>query len=311
MRSQMAPLAVFLAGLIASSPTSAQQPKKTAARGPAPAVLVVVDGDPVTEADLARMMVTRQVPEDTRDKYRRPFLEEMVDARLMRRFLAEKKITANKAELDRAVQSVVDLAAQRGDPEKAMADMGYTTKSLRDELGLPIAWQQYVVGAITPAEMSKYFQAHRAEFDGTQVHARQILLRVPSKADADYEAAEKELAAIRQQIVDGKLSFEAAAKKHSQSPSSEQGGDIGWFPYSGKMPTSIAHAAFQLKPGEISQPFRSSFGVHLCQVIERKPNELFSLEDGHDEVLARLSQERWKQIVADLRKTAKIEWKVK
>ncbi len=75
------------------------------------------------------------------------------------------------------------------------------------------------------------------------------------------------------------------------------------------MPRQFSREAFRLKVGEISQPFRSKFGVHLCVVTGRTPGDL-SLEDVRDEVLTRLSQEMWKQTVADMRKTAKIEWKV-
>src|SRR5262245_40902679 len=96
-------LAVLLCG------SSAGQSKKLASR-PAAQPLVVVNGQPISEADLQRMMTTRQVPAEVREKYRRPFLEEMVDARLMRQFLAGKKISASHQELDRQVQQVQDLA---------------------------------------------------------------------------------------------------------------------------------------------------------------------------------------------------------
>ena len=142
--------------------------------------LVVVDGQNITEADLQRFMKTRQVPAESRDKARRPLLEEMVDARLMRHFLASKKISAKKDEVDQQVQQIQDQAAKRGtDPEKVLVEMGYTTESLRDEFALPLAWKRYVDGRITPAQVQKYFAAHRAEFDGTRVRASQIMFKVP------------------------------------------------------------------------------------------------------------------------------------
>jgi parvulin-like peptidyl-prolyl isomerase len=75
------------------------------------------------------------------------------------------------------------------------------------------------------------------------------------------------------------------------------------------MPEEFSRAAFGLKVGEISRPFRTPFGVHLCLVTERRPGDL-SLEDVREEVLKRLSQELWDQTVVELRKAAKIEWKV-
>ncbi|HTI52446.1 MAG TPA: peptidylprolyl isomerase [Planctomycetaceae bacterium] len=310
MRSATVTLTLFLAGSFAALPCSAQT-GKPAARGGESAVLVVVNGQNVTEADLQRMLQTRQVPAESREKYRQPFLEEMIDARLIRQFLASKKIVADKKEVDRQVQQVMDLAAKRGsDADKALREMGYTRESLREEFSLPLAWKRYFDGAVTPAQTQKFFSTHRAEFDGTQVRASQIVLRVRSKEESDWEAAEGELRRLRKEIIEGKTSFEDAARSHSQAPSKDRGGDLGFFPYSGKMPATFSHHAFQVKVGEISEPFRDTFGVHLCQVVERKPGDL-SLEDVREEVLARQSQELWKETVAEMRKTAKIDWKSK
>jgi parvulin-like peptidyl-prolyl isomerase len=302
--------AVFFAGFLAAVPGLAQT-KKSAARGAASAVLVTVNRQNVTEADLQRMLTSRKVPEDSRDKYRKRFLEEMIDARLMQQFLASKKIVADRKDLDRQVQQILDLAAKEGDGgETALREMGYTRESLRAEFALPLAWKRYFEGAVTPDQTKTYFDAHRAEFDGTQVLARQIMLRVRSADESDWKAAEAELGRLRKDIVDGKTPFEEAARAHSQAPSRERGGDLGYFPYSGKMPATFSHHAFELKTGEISQPFRDTFGVHLCQVVERKPGDL-SLEDVREEVLSRQSQELWKETIARLRKSATIDWKSK
>ena len=75
------------------------------------------------------------------------------------------------------------------------------------------------------------------------------------------------------------------------------------------MPAAFADAAFELKDGEISSPFRTQFGVHLVTVTGRKPGDL-SLEDARDRVLARLSDELWRETVAAERKQAAIEWKL-
>jgi len=273
-------------------------------------VLVTVNGKTITEGDLQRVMQTRQVPAEMREKYRQPFLDELVDARLIRDFLATKKISASKQEVDQQVKQVLELASKRGDPEQALATMGYTNESLREEFALPLAWKRYIEQAVPQAQMQKFFAAHRQEFDGTMLRARQILKRVDSGDEADWKAAEEEVTSLRQQIVDGEISFSEAARRHSDSPSAPEGGDVGEFPYSGKMPPSFTHQAFQLKVGEISPPFRSKAGVHLCQVTERKPGEA-SLEDVRDEVISRMSQDLWKQTVAAQKKTAKIEWKSK
>lgn len=303
-KALLLPVMLAVMGLVS---IAMAQPAK---RVPEGRVLVVVNGKNITETELQRVMQTRQVPEEKREKYRRPFVEEMVDARLIRDFLATKKISANKQEVDQQVKQVMELAAKRGDPEQALATMGYTSESLRDEFTLPLAWKRYIEQALTPAQMQKFFAEHRQEFDGTKLRARQILRKVESDDEADWKAVEEDVAALRQQILNGEISFADAAKAHSEAPSKADGGDVGEFPYSGKMPPSFTREAFQLKVGEVSQPFRSKAGVHLCQVTKRTPGDA-SLEDVREEVVSRMSQDLWKQTVATLRKSAKIEWKIK
>lgn len=309
------PVALLTASLAlpAWAAQAAKKPakSKTPAAGKRDTVLVTVNGKNITETELNRMFMTRQVREEQRDKARDPFLEEMIDARLIQQFLDSRDTKASKQELDAQVNRIRDAAKQRGsDPDKVLADLGYTAESLREEFAIPLAWKHHVDRAVPPARLKTYFDEHRAEFDGTKVKASHIIFRLHASDDEqDWKEAEVKLADIRKRIVKKEISFYEAAHEYSQAPSKEEGGDVGEFPFVGKMPEQFSREAFRLKVGEMSQPFRSKFGVHLCVVTGRKPGDL-SLEDVRDEVLARLSQEMWKQTVADMRKTAKIEWKV-
>jgi parvulin-like peptidyl-prolyl isomerase len=308
-------------GLIAAvlcATVASAQPKKKAAPKPAtpPAAaktspaLVVVNDEAITEADLTRAMQFRQVPEEQRDKSRRPILDKLIEARLISQFLASRKTTAPKQEVDEQINRLRELAKKRGDdPDRALANLGYSEEALREEFALPLAWKRHVDRVLTAERIRQFFQDHRDEFDGTQVRARRILIKVGFDDAEAGESAEKKLAALREQIVSGKLTFEQAARDVSEAPSKEQGGDVGWFAYaSGRMPREFARAAFGLKEGEVSQPFRTPYGAELCQLTGRKPGDV-SLEDVRDDVVRELSEDLWRQTAAELRKTARIEWK--
>ena len=60
--------------------------------------------------------------------------------------------------------------------------------------------------------------------------------------------------------------------------------------------------------GEVSQPFRTRFGVHLLTVTKRRAGQL-SLEDVRTQVFKVLANQEWNRIVGEERKLAKIEWK--
>lgn len=302
-------LAHFHAAGRAAQPPEKKTGSKTAGAA-GNVVLVVVNGRKVTESDLDRWLLTRKVSDEQRLAERDRFIEQLIDARLMQQFLEARDTKATKQELDEQVNRIRNAAKKRGaDPDKVLAELGYTPQSLRDEFALPIAWRHHVDRAVPAARLKAYFDAHHPEFDGTTVRARRILVKPADGTNEAWQAAETKLAALRQQIADGRLTFEQAARDHSQAPSRAQGGDVGEFPFSGKMPAQFSRAAFGLQDGEISRPFRTRYGMELCQVIERKPGDL-SLEDVRDDVLARLSQELWNETIADLRKTATIEWKV-
>jgi peptidyl-prolyl cis-trans isomerase C len=290
---------------------SAKKPAKPKAAAPqgSDAVLVVVNGEKITEADLNRSFAYFNVPEDERPRVRKSFLDNLVDTRLIQHFLKSRKTAATKQEIDDQIKLLKSQLKQAGlDPDKALEEKGFTTDLLREMFAVPLAWNHHIDRAVTPERLKKYFEDHREEFDGTEVRARQILIRARPGDEESREAAEARLNELRQQILAKKISFEDAARENSEAPSREQAGDVGLFRYSGKMPNEFSRVAFQLKVGEVSQPFRSRFGVHLCQVTERRPGDV-SLEDVRDEVLSRLRDELWKEMAGQLRDTAKIDWK--
>ncbi|HLJ11987.1 MAG TPA: peptidylprolyl isomerase [Planctomycetaceae bacterium] len=302
--------------LVASGSTGAAQTakKKGASKPPANAskgaVLVIVNEQKITESDLNRLLTTRQVAEEARDKFRRRFIEDLIDLRLIQQFLASRKTSATKEEIDAEINRLKAQIKQSGrDPDQVMAETGYTAEALRQEFAVPMAWKRHVDRAVPASRLKKYFDEHREEFDGTKVRASRILIKPASGEEEAWKSAEAKLSALRRRIVERQIAFEDAAGEFSAAPSKEQGGDVGWFQFTGKMPERFSREAFRLAEGEISEPFRTHYGVELCEATGRKPGDL-SLEDVREDVLARLSQEMWKETVAKLRETAKIEWKI-
>ncbi len=306
-------LIVIALALSAGSATAVQSAKRTVRLLPASAaknetVLVIVNHEKITEADLARSLAFNAVPEEERARVRQRFLNNLIDTRLIQQFLKSRKTAATKKEIDEQISLLKNqLKPGKIDPEKALAERGFTTELLREQFAVPLAWNHHIQRIATPEYVKKYFAEHRAEFDGTKVRTSQIRIKVVGRDEEAWKAAEARMNSIRQKILDKKISFEDAAREYSEAPSKEQGGDLGWFPYASKMPAVIAREAFRLKVGEMSQPFRTTFGVHLCLVTDRKPGDL-SLEDVRDDLLARMREELWNEKAAELRQAATIEW---
>jgi peptidyl-prolyl cis-trans isomerase SurA len=143
----------------------------------------------------------------------------------------------------------------------------------------------------------------------TQSHIRHILIR-PNEIVSPDEA-HRRLVQLRERIEHGE-DFAALARSHSEDPgSASQGGDLGWV-NPGQMVPEFERAADALKPGELSAPVRSAFGLHLIQVLERRERDMSSERDqasARQQIHARKADERYEQWIRQLRDEAYVEYR--
>ncbi len=299
---------VALVVLVCASTAAPAQEGPRQAPGRESGVLATVNGVPITEKQLAFYRLIRQIPESPTSEVHKKIVDQLIENELMRQFLADRRAAADPKRLAAAIAGVkADLRRRKIEPDKALRELGLGDAALRRELSLPLAWEGHLGRILTQQSIRDEFDRHRAEYDGTEVRASQIFIKAPADAPAEkVKAAEQELARVRADILSKKISFADAARKYSQAPSREQGGDLGYFAFRGPMPAEISRAVFSLQPGEVSAPFRSSFGVHLLTATDRRPGNL-NLEDVRNRVIRKMSQDLWDQIVGQARAKAKIE----
>ena len=101
--------------------------------------------------------------------------------------------------------------------------------------------------------------------------ARHILIRID--ANTSEEQAARRLADVRDRLRLGEP-FERLARAISQDPgSAPKGGELDWA-YPGDLVPEFERALAQLRPGELSPPVRTMFGLHLIELLERKREPL-------------------------------------
>lgn len=116
-----------------------------------------------------------------------------------------------------------------------------------------------------------------------QVHARHILMT--TNEVLDDSAAEQRLREIREQILGGE-DFAAVAKAVSEDAQSAiDGGDLGWTGPGNFVPAFEAVLS-KLKPDEISEPFRTQFGWHIVQLLERRVYDATADKQKQEAILA-------------------------
>ena len=103
-----------------------------------------------------------------------------------------------------------------------------------------------------------------------QTHARHILIALDQLTD-DAEAR-RQLSVLRERIVNGE-DLGALARIHSDdSGSASKDGDLGWIDPGNTIPV-FERVMDSIAPGEISKPFRTQFGWHIVQVLERRERD--------------------------------------
>jgi peptidyl-prolyl cis-trans isomerase SurA len=100
-----------------------------------------------------------------------------------------------------------------------------------------------------------------------QTRARHILIRTSELVSEND--ARRRLADLRERILAGGADFAELARVHSMDGSAARGGDLDWLVPGDTVP-DFERVMDALKPGEVSQPFKSPFGWHLVQVVERR-----------------------------------------
>ena len=125
---------------------------------------------------------------------------------------------------------------------------------------------------------------------GEQVKARHILV-------GDEDAARK----VLDRLKSGEEFDALAAELSTDGSNKDKGGDLGWFGR-GTMVTPFEDAAFSLPVGQISEPVKTQFGVHVIRVDEKDSTK--PLEESQYQ---RVKEEAFTKWIAAERDTRKPE----
>lgn len=141
----------------------------------------------------------------------------------------------------------------------------------------------------------------------TQTHARHILVRL-NEIVSEAEARNR-LNDLKYRVENG-AEFAELARLHSDDPSAARGGDLGWLSPGDTVP-EFERAMSALKPGQVSAPFRSPFGWHIVQVLERREQDMSQDRQkitARQAIRSRKSDEQWDDWVRQQRDKAYIEY---
>ena len=143
-----------------------------------------------------------------------------------------------------------------------------------------------------------------------QTRARHILIALDELTD-DTEAR-RQLSVLRERIVNGQ-DFGDLARTHSDdSGSASKGGELGWIDPGNTVPV-FERMMDTLDPDAISEPFKSQFGWHIVQVMERRERdgtETSRRAEARRKLRARRIEENTQAWVRRVRDEAYVEYRL-
>jgi peptidyl-prolyl cis-trans isomerase C len=275
----------------------------------------IVNGEVIPGAELRKLLdkgppSVNMLTETQKKEMEQMARDMLIDDVLMRQFLRKSGIAVSPAEVAREMEDLHQaLAKQKKSFKEFLAETGQTEEQLRADVVARLQWRAYVTAKVPDAVLRVYYEQNKVFFDKVFVRASHILLRVPAKATpAEKEAIRARLAALRVEILAGKIAFAQAAKTYSDCPSKVNGGDIGNFPFKFAVQEPFARAAFALPKGALSDIVQTDFGYHLILVTDRTKGEPSTFESAKDWVREVYAQEHelYRQVISDQRRTAQI-----
>ena len=193
--------------------------------------------------------------------------------------------------------------------EKAGIEPMAYHRMVRQDLTVNRMTEQELQGLPDPdaAAIAEAYRLHPEKMNRlARVRACHLLLRCTTENRQEVQLRLQEL---KQRAL--KEDFAELALAHSQCPSAERGGDLGYFK-PGSMVKAFEDAAFSQPVGVVGEIVETPFGLHLIKVLARQESAPRSLEEASEDIRALLKEQaaagHLRAWVEGLRAAANIEY---
>jgi peptidyl-prolyl cis-trans isomerase C len=308
----------------ADSDQKAQSPKAAVTTPVVSEVVARVNGAEIRAIDLQRAKKVlipeqpgMQLPPEKQKELDQQALAQLVSSELL--YQAGQKLTVK--DVDKKVDERIAQSKARfpsaDDFDKAIKALDMSEGELREYTRRDLVIANFIDQQITPKikvseeESRKFYEQNIDKFKQEEaVRASHILCGVDAKATAEEKKKAREKAEKLRKELAGGADFATLAKDNSSCPSSQQGGDLGYFS-KGQMVPPFEQAAFALKPGEISDIVETQFGYHIIRVTDKKAAETVAFKDVSPRIEEFLKGQKLtaeiNAYLTEARKNAKIE----
>ena len=230
-------------------------------------------------------------PEAMRAKAAEWAQENVVERMLLRQEACKNPEPVPDDVLEKAVAETVERFGGREKFDEA----GLTEEQAREDAEAEAKIEK-LVNALT-AHLKPPKQKDIAEF----YRKRRSQFRVPESVNAAHilKSVNEEVTAVdaKKAIEEAKAELNAGtdfievAEKHSDAPA-----ELGWFPR-GRMVPRFDEVAFGLQVGQVSAPFKTTFGFHIVKVLDSRPESQRPLSEVRDLVAGEIMTLRRNEVL--------------
>lgn len=246
-------------------------------------IVAVVNDDVISLQDLddrLRLVVlTSGIPDDpsARSRLAPQVLRGLIEEKLQQQEAAGLSIAVSDEEVQQALANIAqrnDLSVEGMQDFLGQNDVNVDT--LLTQLRAQIAWVKVVNREIRPQVTVTVDQLELAVQEASLSQGQpefllsEIVLPVDGPEQEDTVA--NDAGRIVQTVREG-ASFGALARQVSAAASGEKGGDLGWV-RAAVIPPELLGALERLRPGDVSDPVRSTVGYHIFWLRERRTTEV-------------------------------------
>lgn len=256
--------------------------------------VAVVNGEdiPLSDFETALQQALHQIeapvediPELQLQAIKRDVLDNLIGRKLAYQECLRHGFKVDSEQIDKELERVAARFSSAAEQEDALLRAGISSIQLRERLHADLAIRQLmeeqvmVSVEVDDRELRSFYDTHPNLFKvPALVKASHIFIAAgPDSTREERKAAVALARGILAQLDQG-VPFSEMAIDYSQCPSSENGGDLGYFERE-KMIKGFADAAFSLNPGEISDLVRTSRGYHIILVEDRQANRKLAFDD--------------------------------
>ena len=276
-------------------------------------VIATVNGEKILRLSFdKRLNVFRRMNQEVTDAVKMQVIDQLTKKMLLKQFVDKQDVSASAEDINAEIEKIKfflqNNPANKDKPlEEILETQGSSVTELEEEVSRALALSKYLEDSVTDADKKSYFDANKDAFNGAKVKASHVLIDTRNlKTEAELEEAKKKIDIVKVQLDKG-ADFAEMAKKYSNCPSAENGGDIGFFQRKGSIVEEFAVVAFAMEVGEISDPVKTQFGYHIIKVTEKEDGKEVNYADVADMVDFVYMQLKTESLLKELNDKAEIK----